>query len=129
MAEATGQARKLGLKPGMRVALDGAPDGWALTDPPSGLIAADASAADLIVAFFTTADSIDPRVGDLAQRIFPAGSLWCLWPRRASGHTSDITDVVLREIVLRHGLVDTKVAAVDTDWSGLKFVWRRDARH
>ena len=29
-------------------------------------------------------------------------------------------------IVLPTGLVDTKVAALDEDWSGLKFVWRRE---
>jgi hypothetical protein len=32
----TAQARKLGLKAGLRVALDAAPDGWALSPPPAG---------------------------------------------------------------------------------------------
>jgi len=31
---ATPQARKLGLKPGFRVAFDNAPHRWTLTDPP-----------------------------------------------------------------------------------------------
>jgi hypothetical protein len=26
------------------------------------------------------------------------------------------------------GLVDVKVAAIDTDWSGLKLVWRKELR-
>mgnify|MGYP006361494715 CR=1 FL=1 len=26
------------------------------------------------------------------------------------------------------GLVDVKVAAIDTDWSGLKVVWRKELR-
>jgi hypothetical protein len=31
-------------------------------------------------------------------------------------------------VVLPLGLVDTKVAALDDDWSGLKVVWRRERR-
>jgi hypothetical protein len=54
--------------------------------------------------------------------------LWVAWPRRAGGHTSDITDNIVRQIVLPLGLVDVKVAALDQDWSGLKFVWRKELR-
>jgi hypothetical protein len=92
MTEATGQARKLGLKPGSRLALVGAPSGWELSDPPSGLVEVDGSeAADVIVAFFEAAAAIEAGIPALAERIFPAGALWCAWPRRAGGHTSDIT--------------------------------------
>ena len=64
----------------------------------------------------------------LAQRVFPAGAVWVLWPRRASGHDSDITDNVMRSCALAAGLVDVKVAAVDEDWSGLRLVWRTKNR-
>ena len=50
--------------------------------------------------------------------------MWALWPRRAGGHDSDITDSVVRGYALDLGLVDVKVAAVDEDWSGLRLVWR-----
>ena len=50
------------------------------------------------------------------------------WPRKAAGHVSDITENLLRELVLPTGLVDVKVAALDEDWSGLKFVWRKENR-
>ena len=60
--------------------------------------------------------------------IFPSGALWIAWPRKAGGHVSDLTDGVVREAGLRGNLVDTKVAAIDADWSGLKFVWRRQSR-
>ena len=64
----------------------------------------------------------------LAERIFPAGSLWIAWPRRAGGHRSDITENGLRDHALPLGIVDIKVAAIDEDWSGLKFMWRRENR-
>jgi len=125
----TPQARKLGLKPGLRTALDAPPGGWALAGPPDGLLPPDPDgAADLIVAFFQAADELPRRLPPLARRVFPAGAIWALWPRRAAGHVSDITDNVVRSAALDIGLVDVKVAAVDTDWSGLRLVWRNGNR-
>ena len=125
----TAQARKLGLKAGLRVALSGAPDGWELADTPAGLLAPDADgAADVIIAFFGAADEIAARLPALARRVFPAGAVWALWPRRAAGHVSDITDNTVRGYALDLGLVDVKVAAVDEDWSGLRLVWRTGNR-
>ena len=123
------QARKLGLKSGQRVSLDDPPPGWTLSDPPYGLEYAGgpgeaAGEADVIIAFFTRAEEIGARLPALADRIFPGGAVWAAWPRRAGGHTSDITDNVVREHALAIGLVDVKVAAIDADWSGLRLVWR-----
>jgi hypothetical protein len=119
------QAAKLGLRAGQRTYLLHPPPGWALDDPPAGLLDAGPDGpADLIMAFFTAAAEIGAELGGLAQRIFPAGSLWAAWPRRAAGHRSDITDNVIREHALPLGLVDVKVAAIDEDWSGLRLVWR-----
>jgi hypothetical protein len=125
----TPQARKLGIKPGQRVALDEPPDGWSLQAPPGGLLGPDAGgAADLIVAFFRAETEIDGRLPALARRVFPDGAVWAAWPRRAAGHDSDITDNVVREHALDLGLVDVKVAAIDEDWSGLRLVWRAGHR-
>jgi Protein of unknown function (DUF3052) len=120
------QARKLGLKPGQRVALANPPAGWTLQSPPDGLFPADEDGtADVIIAFFSATTEIGDRLAGLAQRVFPAGALWAAWPRRAAGHQSDITDNVVREHALALGLVDVKVAAIDADWSALRLVWRR----
>jgi hypothetical protein len=126
---ATPQARKLGLKPGHRLALDDPPAGWHLQESPDGLLAADPDGtADVIIAFFRTAAEIPDRLPALARRIFPAGAVWAAWPRRAAGHTSDITDNAVREHALDLGLVDVKVAAIDEDWSALRLVWRAKNR-
>jgi len=123
------QAAKLGLKTEQRVHLHHPPPGWSLTDPPAGLTGADADGrADVIIAFFTSADEFAGQLGDLAQQIYPAGALWVAWPRRAAGHHSDITDNVIRAHALPIGLVDVKVAAIDDDWSGLRVVWRTENR-
>ena len=124
---ATPQAKKLGIKPGLRVDLRGAPRSWALTDPPEFEPAADGP-ADVIIAFVRSAAELPPLLLELGDRIFPNGSLWIAWPRRAGGHQSDLRDSVIRDAVLPLGLVDVKVAAIDADWSGLKVVWRVENR-
>jgi hypothetical protein len=122
-------AKKLGIKPGARVALDQAPPGWAVPDLPEGVVpAADTDPADVIVAFFREAAELPERLPLLARRIFPAGGLWLAWPRKAGGHSSDITENILRDHALPLGIVDNKVAAIDDDWSGLRVVWRLEHR-
>ncbi len=133
MAEAgysgTPQARKLGLKPGLRVALDHAPPDWTLLDPPQGLVTAGPrSSADVIVCFCRTEAEVVKRLPGLGRRVFPDGGIWVAWPRRAGGHDSNITDNVVRTHALPLGLVDVKVAAIDEDWSGLRLVWRKELR-
>ena len=122
---ATPQARKLGLKPGMRVELVGE-RAWRLTEPPD-LEYVDGGPADLMIVFCRTVADLD-RVEPLGRRIFPDGSLWIAWPRKAAGHVSDMTENAIRDVALPLGLVDVKVAAIDDDWSGLKLVWRREKR-
>lgn len=124
----TPQARKLGLKPGLRVALEAAPDGWRLADPPDVQFVADAEPADVIISFVRAAVELTDRVDAAAARIRPNGAVWIAWPRRAGGHVSDVTENDIRNAVLPRGLVDVKVAAVDDDWSALKIVWRRENR-
>lgn len=122
----TPQFRKLGLKQGHRVSLDHSPSGWQLSEPTEEFnIVGPRSSADVIISFFTSAVQIQRRLPSLVKRIHPSGALWIAWPRKAAGHASDITDNIVREIALPYGIVDVKVAAIDDNWSGLRFVWRR----
>jgi hypothetical protein len=125
----TPQARKLGLRPGARVALVGAPAGWTLIDPPQDLdLVGSEESADVVIAFVRAAEEVSEIAEDEGRRIFPAGALWLAWPRRAAGHRSDVTEDGIRAAVLPLGLVDVKVAALDPDWSALKVVWRVEHR-
>jgi hypothetical protein len=124
---ATPQARKLGLKAGMRLALDGAPRGWRLADPPPVVRAPARGPADVVIWFVRSAAELAD-VAARGARIYPDGALWIAWPRKAAGHVSDVTDNAIRDAVLPLGLVDVKVAAIDADWSGLKVVWRTERR-
>jgi hypothetical protein len=124
----TSQAQKLGLRPGQRVAIEAAPDGWELEDPPPITLIGSRGAADVVLAFFDDPRTMARRVPTLARRIHPAGALWIAWPRRAGGHQSEITSELVRATVLELGLVDVKVAALDPDWSAHKALWRLENR-
>ena len=121
--------KKLEIKENMRVATVGAPVDFARTlgRLPAGarIQRGLAAARDLTIWFVTSRKQLE---GDLA-RVTPGkgtGSLWVAWPKKASGVKTDVTEDVLREVILPHGLVDRKVCAIDETWSGLLFSWRRD---
>ena len=58
----------------------------------------------------------------------PDGMVWVAWPKKAAKMDTDITEDVVREVVLPTGLVDVKVCAIDATWSGLKIVIRKELR-
>jgi len=127
MAEGTTPLdRKLGIKPGHQVTLRHAPPGWAFPDVE--LVEDDIAGADVVLAFYRSQTALRDDVATLESGLAASSSLWICWPRRAGGHRSDITENLLRELLLPTGLVDVKVAALSTDWSGLKFVWRKELR-
>ena len=120
--------KKLEIKEGTRVATIGAPADFAgtLGKLPAGakLQRGLSAPRDLTIWFITSRKQLE---GDF-RRVAPAkgeGSLWLAWPKKASGMKTDVTEDVLREVILPHGMVDRKVCAIDGTWSGLLFSWRR----
>jgi len=120
--------RKLGIKPGMRVAWVRAPSHISeLIGPlPAGTteLARPGRGMDLVHLFVTTQIDLGRRFGPLAERLAPAGMLWVSWPKKTSELFDGLGREEVRRIGLDLGLVDVKVCAVDADWSGLKFVRR-----
>jgi hypothetical protein len=120
--------RKLGIKPGQRVALLGAPDGFqgeTLVLPDGVRVARRAGGkADVIVSFHTRRAELARRLPALRAMMEPAAGLWVVWPKRAARLETDMTEDVVREIALPTGLVDNKVCAIDATWSGLRLVIR-----
>jgi hypothetical protein len=124
--------RKLGLRPGWRVAVLGGPDGLdeLLGELPAGLrlVGRLSGGLDAVWLFVTTRRELERRLPDVLAPLPAEGTLWISWPKRTSGVATDITEHVLRDVVLPTGWVDIKVAAVDDVWSGLRFALRRELR-
>ena len=123
--------RKLGIREGSTYAVVGDPGHLddLLTPLPSGARRVEsAHGADVVLAFTTERSDLEQKVEDLGAAIFPDRMLWIAWPKRASKVPTDIPEDVVRDVALPVGLVDTKVAAVDATWSGLRLVWRRERR-
>jgi hypothetical protein len=83
---------------------------------------------DLVMVFVSSAAELARRAAALKAAVAPDGMIWVAWPKKASKIPTDITEDVIREIVLPTGLVDVKVCAIDQTWSGLKLVIRKELR-
>ena len=131
-------AQKLGLKDGQRVLFIALPPelkdlrksrnfveiaeaGWeTFTDGDPGY--------DVIHGFTTSRAVLEKSAKKLMKQIDRDGTIWISWPKKASKVETDITEDVIRDVVLPIGLVDVKVAAVSDIWSGLKLVIRKELR-
>jgi hypothetical protein len=114
--------KKLGIKPGHRVLLLNAPEGFALEGVSP--VTRASGLADVILSFHTERRELERRLPVLRERMEQAAGLWIAWPKRASKRATDITEDVVRELALANRLVDNKVAAIDETWSGLRLVIR-----
>jgi hypothetical protein len=124
--------KKLGIKPGMRIVLLEAPDDYArLVAPvPEGVRFSTRliEGADMVHVFATGKELLARSLVRALPKLSRDGMIWVSWPKKAAKIPTDVTEDRVREAALRLELVDVKVAAVDTVWSGLKLVIRKDRR-
>jgi hypothetical protein len=125
-------AKKLSLKERMRVWWDGVPESVREEIAAEGLqlelLAAPEAPIDAAHVFVTERADLEAKLNWLLPLLAPAGMIWVSWPKTASKLPTDITEDVIRDVALPMGLVDVKVCAVDSIWSGLKLVIRKSNR-
>jgi CheY-like chemotaxis protein len=127
--------KKLGIKPGMTVALVKPPPRFAgvVGELPEGAVlkTGTRSRPGLVLWFVRTGREL---AGDLGAMAAFAGEvqLWIAWRKKAAltaGSPADApSERSVRAAGLAAGLVDFKVCAIDASWSGLLFTRRRPAR-
>jgi hypothetical protein len=121
--------KKLGIQAGQTIMLIDAPEGFALEWPERVTVRQRmGSHIDVVLLFVLERAALERRIDGLGRAIAPDGSIWVAWPKKASKVPTDMTEHVVRQVVLPRGLVDIKVAAIDEVWSGLKIVWRVSER-
>ena len=144
--------KKLGIKPGFRVALAGAPPDFETTvgplpegarysamrgrarvdraaggRPDGARLPPAAARPDLIIWFTRSRSELERGMKKMAAATRD-GAIWIAWPKKTSPLAADHTEREVRAAGLAAGLVDFKVCAIDADWSGLKFTRRKTVR-
>ncbi len=122
--------KKIGVKDTSSVAI-----GWANGVGPTpfeiaSTTPADANDVDILLAFVTHENELRQGITVWSKQINVDGMIWICWPKKSARKLvpSDITEDVLRDVVLPMGLVDVKICAIDDVWSGLKIMWRKELR-
>ena len=117
--------KKLLIKPGMRLAVFNAPDGYLetlgplpedaqLADGPDGTL-------DFVQVFVKNRGEYD-RLGPAALRaVKPDGLLWICYPKKSAGVESDLDRDVFWTLLDPAGLRPVAQVAVDEVWSALRF--------
>jgi len=116
--------KKIGIKPGHRLAILNSPRGFEkeLAPLPDGVANGVDAPLDVAILFAPNQSVLKKNLSKLAGKLAPTGMLWISWPKMSSGVVTDLKEGVVREMGLAVGLVDIKVCAVNDVWSGLKFV-------
>jgi hypothetical protein len=117
-------AEKLGFAPGDEVFVETTPDWYSKFADENGLELSPDLPATHAHLFFASKKELalflkDYDINEIKK------SLWVSWPKKASGMKTDLGEQDLRNAILPRGWVDTKVAAVDDTWGGLKFLRRK----
>ncbi len=119
-------AKKLNLRDEQRCWFEGMPaniqdeiDEYALE---LMFVASPDEGVDAAHIFVTSATSLESKLADLRQHVAPYGQVWVSWPKKGSGHETELDQAEVQRIGLAAGFIDTKKCAVDEIWSGLKFV-------
>ncbi len=123
---ADGLARKLALKPGMRLFVLGAPPGYvpALRDALMGITIEEAAAATLPEAALVFVRDL-AELQHLAARSIDAvrrdGLLWIAYPKGGSGVKTDLKRDVVPPVFEPFGYQPVSQIALDATWSALRF--------
>lgn len=121
---------KIGLKPGMvcRIILPPPHFHALMTGSEDIDYSTTARKADVVHLFCRSGAVLRKKIHGAIRMVRPGGMLWISWPKKSSPLFKDLTEGGIRDQVLPLGWVDVKVCAVDSDWSGLKFLRRRTER-
>lgn len=128
-------AKKLGIKPGFKIHLFNCPPHYKslFIDFPEDIIETKrplSETVNFIHIFCRSEAELSLELLKLKPFLEKDGMIWVSWPKNTSMIQTDLNrDLVRRYMLSKIKLVDVKVAAIDKDWSGLKFVYRKEDRN
>jgi hypothetical protein len=125
-------ATKLGIKPGIKAFFHSPPKSVLAELKPAladvELTRSLSPKLDFILGFVRSKSELTKDFPVWKKHLSKSGCLWIAWPKKTSGLETTLSDTIVRDVGLKASLVDIKVCAVDEQWSGLKFVYRKGDR-
>ena len=118
-------AKKLGIKEHFKIKIIDAPDYYfqLFEDLPVIEIIDDKNIKkNFIHLFIKSIAYLKPAIINAKKEVVSNGIIWVSWYKKSSKIITDVTEDLIRETALANGLVDIKVCAIDSVWSGLKLV-------
>jgi len=114
-------AKKLHLKPGMRVAVMDAPPGFALR--AAGVVVEKSLVRDLdvVLTFARTDKELAARWPRLTASLKPDGALWVAYPKKSSGIESDLAGMREWNATKNTGWNPVSMIGIDDTWSSVRF--------
>jgi hypothetical protein len=121
----TSTVKKLGLKPGMRALVLGAPSGYtnSLAPLPDQVkVSQSLGSTHEFVQFFATKKSdLKKSAKKLLQSTTPGAIVWITYPKKTSGMDSDLSREAVWAAMEGTGWRPVSQIAIDEVWSALRF--------
>ena len=121
----TSIVKKLGLKPGMRALVLGAPSGYmdSLAPLPDGVAVSESlgSAHEFVQFFATKKSEITKSAKKLLQSAAPGALVWVTYPKKTSIVDSDLSREEVFAAMEGTGWRPVSQIAIDDVWSALRF--------
>lgn len=126
--EQSALSKKMGVKPGWRIRLVGAPEGFAgnLAPLPEGARFVDDGPAEAVALFCSRKTDLDSGLGPAMARMTEGGDLWIAYPKGKGKDARDLTRDVGWEALEGTDLDGKVLIALNESWSAFKF--RRTGR-
>jgi hypothetical protein len=118
--------KKLGIKETSRLFLIDTPDDYfgMLGISPAKRVTKKIEEADIFHIFAVHKMDLAKHFNQVMATAKNDAAIWISWYKKSAKIPTDVTEDVIREVVLPTGWVDVKVCAVNDVWSGLKIVKR-----
>ena len=121
----TSIVKKLGLKPGMRAVVLGAPSGYmdSLAPLPDGVAVSESlgSAHEFVQFFATKKSEITKSAKKLLLSAAPGALVWVTYPKKTSRVDSDLSREEVWAAMEGTGWRPVSQIAIDDVWSALRF--------
>jgi hypothetical protein len=122
-------AQKLQIRPGSKVWLIGAPEGFekVLAPLPSGATVTRSGGGDVVLLVAGSAATLGREL-PRATKVLPDSWLWVVWPKRSSKSPANIALGDIMNACAALDLTAYKTCAIDPTWSAVVVSRRRTAR-